>query len=246
MIYPYTFDNQFEKYIGQFMRVFGGFQTQDGVVRDGSNPPRRVPIVYGNMSRVVSSVLNNRDSFNSNMVPMMAVNMEGIEMDTNRKKPTSHIDSVAIERDGAKTGLTRLIGPPFIMSMSVAIYASSTTELFSILEQILLIFNPRIAIQVDNKSVNSDYITEITLKSIQPDFQYPMGINKELVMLSLNFEVPVRLRYPYGVDGGVVEQIVLNIFDESSDGIQTPLSSMVINGDDMMAGGSNVDTSTTD
>lgn len=231
MVYPYKFDNQFERYIGQFMRVFSGFQTQDGVIRDATNPPRRVPIVYGNMSRVVATVLQNRDSFNSNMVPMMAINLEGIEIDVQRKKPSAHIDSVAVERNAGNVGLRRLIGPPFIMNMSVSIYASSTTELFSILEQILLIFNPRITIQVDNKEANSDYITEISLRAIQPEFQYPMGTSKEVVMLTLNFEVPVRLRYPYDIENNVINSIALNIFQGSSEPFNIPLHNIVLHGE---------------
>lgn len=228
MLYPYIFNNQFEKYIAQFMRVFSGFQTKDGVIRDGVNAPRRVPVVYGNMSRVVSSILNKRDSFNANMVPMMAANLAGFDLDASRKKPSAHVDHVTINRDLQRVGLDRIIGPPFIMNMEVSIYASSTTEMFSILEQILLIFNPRVAIQVDNRSENSDYITEIELTGIQSEFQYPMGMSKEVIMLTLNFQVPVRLRYPYGIDGGVIESIRLNVFNESKDAVDIPIDSLII------------------
>lgn len=234
MIYPYTFDKQFEKYIGQFMRVFSGFQTKDGVVRNGVNEPRRVPVVYGNMSRVVADVLNKRDYLNNNMIPMMAVNMAGIQPDNERKRSSSHRDVVPVDSTTGthKVALERLIGPPFIMNMQVSIYASSMTEMFSILEQILLIFNPRLSIQVDNKVENSDYITEIFLKSIDPEFQHPMGTNKELVMLTLNFDVPIRLRYPYKVDDGLINSIVLQIFESSRNGFDTKIEDVILNGED--------------
>lgn len=226
MIYPYTFDNQFEKYIGQFMRVFSGFQTKDGVTRDGDDHLKRVPIVYGNMSRVVASVLNNRESFSSSVIPMMAANLASIEADDERKKPSAHHDSIAITKNDTKVALERLNGPPFNMNMELSIYASSTTEMFSIMEQILLIFNPRVSIQVDNKIANSDYITEISLTGIQPEIQYPMGQNKDIIMMTLTFKVPVRLRYPYATDGNVINEIMLNIFDDSAEGI--PIESMII------------------
>lgn len=220
MLYPFRFDKQFEKYIYQFMRVFSGFQTQDGVERDGSMNLKRVPVVYGNMSRVVSSVLNKRDSFNSNRIPLMAVNMRSLRPDAERKRASMHHDRVTVNKNNSKVGLERLIGPALVMNMDVSIYASSTTELFSILEQILLIFNPRVTIQTDNSLYNSDYITEITLEDISPDIQYPMGENKQVVMLDLSFSVPVRLRYPVGTDGAVVHQIIVNILEDSANNIE--------------------------
>lgn len=232
MLYPYRFDNQFEKYIAQFMRVFSGFQTQDGVERDGSYNLKRVPVAYGNMSRIVATVLNNRDSFNSNRIPMMSVHMNGVRPDSERKRASMHHDAMTVTKNATKVGLERLIGPSFIMNMSVDIYASSTTELFSILEQILLIFNPRIAIQVDDSIHNSDYITEITLEGISPDIQYPMGENKQVVMLGLEFSVPVRLRYPHGTTNNVINDIIVNILDDSSSNIEpVHIDSFVINGD---------------
>lgn len=231
MIYPYRFDDQFEKYIGQFMRVFSGFQTRDGVDRDGENKLRRIPIVYGNMSRITATILNKRDSFNANMIPMMAANLSGIQIDNERKKPASHLDAFVYKDEEGHKSLERTIGPPFIMDMELSIYASSLTEMFGLLEQILLIFNPRISIQVDNKSENSDYITEISLDNIQPEFQYPMGHNKEVIMITLNFSVPVRLRYPYNPEGSVIEDIITNIVELTRSGLKIPTESVVITGE---------------
>lgn len=213
MIYPYKYDKQFEKYIGQFMRVFNGFQTKDGVTRDGTDNLKRVPVVYGNMSRIVASVLQKRGTFQNNRIPMMAVNLQSIEIDAERKKSHQHIDSMMQNTDKA---FARLIGPPLNLNMELSIYASSTSELFSIVEQILLVFNPRVTIQVDNNVLNSDYISEISLESINKEIQYPMGTQEQVVMLSMNFKVPVRLRYPHETDAPIIKQIIANILTESA------------------------------
>lgn len=227
MLYPFRYAKQFERYIGQFMRVFSGFQTQDGVERDGSYHLKQVPVVYGGMSRIVASVIQKRGALQNNRIPVIAVHMEGLEIDNERKRNHHHIGSIPYD-DGTKNALKRIDGPAYNMRMSVSVYASSNSELFSILEQILLIFNPRVAIQIDNSIENSDYITEIILDDIQKDIQYPLGTEKQVVMMTLNFSVPVRLRYPYDREGSTIQQILLNILSESQEGIEEPIDRVVI------------------
>lgn len=237
-VYPYLYNKQIEKFTGQFMRVFSGFQTQDGVTRNQnsfgatSNPKTQVvPVVYGAMDRIVATVLQKRDSFQSNRVPMMAVNLSAIEPDAERKKSHRHIDSITYQdSDGTKRGVDRIIGPPFRLRYELTIYASSTSELLSILEQILLIFNPRITIQTDNNVFNSDYISEITLESISNEIQYPMGTNHQVVLTTLNFTVPVRLRYPYNPDASYIEEIRANVFSRTMEGIvdENPFETIVV------------------
>lgn len=234
MIYPYRYAAQFERYIGQFMRVFTGFQTRDGVERDGSYNQKRVPVVYGGMDRIVASVIQERGALKNNRIPIIAVNLEGIEMDPERKMSPNHIDTMPYDDDGVTNHYTRLIGPPFRMNMSVAIYASSTSEMFSIVEQILLIFNPRVTIYLDNNIINGDYITELTLESIQDEIQYPMGQNHRVVMQSMNFTVPVRLRYPHDGEAGVIEEIIANILIDSENSVEPiEFDQVIITGNDV-------------
>lgn len=216
VLYPYRKSDQFERYIGQFMRVFSGFQVRDGVARGGETLTKKVPVVYGNMSRIVASILTKRDHFTNTSLPFMAANLVGIEIDLNNRKSPHHQDTVSKYSIGSSNAVERLIGPAFILNMDLSIYASSSTELFGLLEQILLVFNPRVAIQVDTDADNSDYITEISLSTIQPEMQYPLSTNKETVMLTLGFTVPVRLRYPHDPNAAIIQQITLNLKEESS------------------------------
>jgi len=218
-LYPYRDTNQIERYISQFMRVFSGFQVRDGVERNGQFLTKRVPVVYGNMSRVVAHILKRGETFTNQRIPLFAVNMAGLEMDLAGRRPSSyHMDTVTTMRVNPEDPkqVDRLIGPAYIMNMEVSIYASSTKELFNILEQVLLIFNPRITINVDNSSYNSDYITQITLTGIQDEIQYPMGTDAKIVVATLGFSVPIRLRYPYSEDTAkLINEIHLNILDET-------------------------------
>lgn len=216
-VYPYRNGKQFERYVGQFARVFTGFQVKDGVARGGEVRTKVVPVVYGGMSRVVATILNKRSTNTTVSIPLIAVNMSGIQVDPDNRRTKHHKDLVSMHGIGKDATLERLIGPAFIMSMEASIYASSVVELFEILEQILLIFNPRVTIQTDTKATNADCITEITLRDIQPEIQYPIGDSDRTVMMTLTFDVPVRLIYPSEVDrDSLIHSIHGKIIDENS------------------------------
>lgn len=224
-VYPYRKGRQFERYIGQFARVFTGFQVQDGVTRGGELHTRTVPVVYGNMSRIVATVLNKRSRNTTASIPVIAVNMLGLQTDETNKRTPHHKDSISLHGTGRDAVMERLIGPQFIMSMEASIYASSMEELFEILEQILLIFNPRVTIQVDTNARNADCITDIILRDIQPEIQYPMSDNNRIVMLTMNFDVPVRLQYPSSITyDTLIKTIHGKIIDENSGEVLSELN----------------------
>lgn len=199
------------------MRVFSAFQVQDGInrtdARQDEGDLHAVPIVYGNMSRVIATHIQRKDSLSSNRIPLLAANLTTIQMDPENQRSKHHQENI-IRKDifDQEKNVTRIIGPAFNLNMELSIYASSTDELFQILEQILLIFNPRVTIQADTNILNSDFITEISLESIDNEITYPMGMQSQIVMQTLRFVVPGRLRYPYGTTGGIIDQIELDIF----------------------------------
>lgn len=214
-LYPYREGRQFERYISQFARIFKGFQydSGDGVIK-------RIPVVYGNMSRIVAGILSKNDVHQNNRLPIMAVNMSAVNLDATAKRPKHHIDAVsniAQPDPSLRKASERLIAPGFIMDMELSIYASSTTELFNILEQILLIFNPRITIKIDTNVASGNYLTEVSLESITPELQYPMGSEKNIIQLSLNFAMPIRLTYPHDLQDSIIQQINTNIVDDNND-----------------------------
>jgi hypothetical protein len=214
-LYPYRESKQFEKYISQFARIFKGFQydSGDGVIK-------RIPVVYGSMDRIVAGILSKNDVHQNNRLPIMAVNMTGINMDTTGRRPKHHIDSVPNIADpdtSTRKVSNRLIAPAFIMDMELSIYASSTVELFNIVEQILLIFNPRITIKVDTNASSGNYLTEVMLESIQNEIQYPMGAEKRIIQLGMTFSVPVRLNYPHDLQDTIIRQIHTNVIDDNND-----------------------------
>lgn len=212
--YEYRFNRQFERYVQQFMRAFSGYQVRQSST---TQTLHRVPVRYGTMERLIATVLQRRDSYTNTAIPLIAVNMTGITPNVERKVSHHHEENITLgDEPGQYTGARKINGPAFILEFDVSIYADSQTQMFEILEQILLVFNPRITIQVDNSVLNSDYITEIELQSINNEIQYPLGADQQVVMQSMTFNVPVRLHYPHYEGGGVIEEIRARIFDNTN------------------------------
>jgi hypothetical protein len=201
------------------MRALSGFQTADGVERDGTRNLKRVPVLYGNMSRITAHMLKKGDKYLNNKIPVIGVNLESIQQDPEARRNQHFVESFTTTRTNPSNPklIERMMGPPFTLNLSAAIYASSTVELFDIVEQILLVFNPRITIQVDVRAINADYLTDITLTAINSELQYPLGMDQQVVVYSLEFAIPVRLRYPANVDdhANIIQQIRWRIFEES-------------------------------
>ncbi|WGH49810.1 hypothetical protein [Alishewanella phage vB_AspM_Slickus01] len=214
MLYPYRKSEQIERYIGQFIRVFSGFQ----IPTSSTNATlKRIPIVYSTMDRVTASLLNNRETFTNKKLPIMSVNMTNISNDPRRKLPNTHVDEISV----GDLFYDRLTGIPFILEMEVNIYADSTTQLLEIFENIVLLFHPRVAIQIDSHLTSNEYITEITLDSINPEIQYPLGQSERVVMMALSFNLPIVMRFPVGEKSEMIKTIKQRIMLDSAQTIPT-------------------------
>lgn len=228
-VYPIVYNRQFERYIGQFMRAISGLQIENGVERNGTKDPRRVPVVWMAMDRVIASLMSKRNDHQVNSkIPMIGVNMSGLaQVQDSRMNPywNEPIPKRRMETGVPHTAIQRLVGQQFVLTLDVSIYASSTSELFMILEQLLLIFNPRLVIQSDNDAINSDYITSITMDSIQPEITFPLGQGSQECVMNLGFSMPVRMRYPVDNNKAVIDKIVANVMFEGDD---RPIFSEVI------------------
>lgn len=212
-IYGYSYNSQFEQYIAMFLRIFSGFQIEKN--KDGEL--ERVPVIYGPQDRIVAKIQSNRRSFTNQKLPIISAVMTGLDRNEERKRATDYSGSTPLQfqEDGTYTTVQRLIGPPFKVSMDVSIMASSVQQMFEILEQILLIFNPRISIQKSDDLLDQNYNTEVALTGINDEINYPLGTDQKFVSITLNFEFDARLNYPKKFDGNIIEKIKTNIYDDT-------------------------------
>jgi hypothetical protein len=216
--YTYFYSGQLRTYIAQFLRIFSGFQTQDGVDRnsDGTNDYRAVTVHYGDIDRVMGSILQNQsESFVAQKLPIISGYMTGLSLDADRRQSKRHLENVAYPTSTTNVTSERLIGTPIKMNMDLYLYASNTNQLFQILEQILLLFNPTLDIQRSSNEIDWTYISKVELTAINNQQNFPVGMNRKMMIWGLSFAIDAWINFPSLTSTGVIESIITNIHDES-------------------------------
>lgn len=224
--YTYRYSGQFRKYISQFLRIFSGIQVEYAVDRnnDGVNDRETVHVYYGDMTRITARILNKHDSFPSAKLPLVAGSLQNIEMNQENKKAPYHTDNVPYTQASTSTRryIRRQMGVPYRMSMQLDIYASNTNQMFQIMEQILLLFNPRLTIQRSDEMVDWNYLTQVELTSIDNQVNDPLGTDRQIVTQSLSFEFDIMLDFPYEDSTNIIKEVITNVYDDTiiPDGIK--------------------------
>lgn len=217
--YTYRYSGQFRRYISQFLRIFSGLQVQYDVDRnkDGTNDFKTVKVYYGDMSRIVAKVLQKHSSFPATTLPLLAGYMQGLEIAQQNKKAPYHTDSVSYTQTSTNTPqyMKRQMGVFYTIQMGLDIYASNMDQLFQILEQVLLLFNPRLTIQKSSDIFDWSYLTQVELTGINNEINYPMGNDAQVVMMSLEFSFDAMLNFPYLDNTNIIKNVLINVKDDT-------------------------------
>jgi len=219
--YTFNYQGAFKKYITQFMRLFSGFQVQFNrdSDNDGNKDLKQCPVYYGNMDRITANVLKGDGISSAVSLPIMSAALVGIELNPEQRRSNYHEENVARIRasDGQQVVNRKVMGTPYKIAMDLSIYASSTDQVFQLLEQIMIMFNPKLAIQKSDNLLDWTYIQEIELVAVNQETNIPTGIDDRMIIWSLSFLIDVWLDYPSIEDTGIIEQIITTIKDDTYD-----------------------------
>jgi hypothetical protein len=236
----YFYDGQIRRYVTQFMRIFIGFKYQAG---DGSQ--QSAPVLYGDMTRQVASIIRENSENKLPSVPRIACYITGIEMDTNRLADASFVSKVNIRerrytedddgmRDyqnvqGGNYTVERLMPTPFTLSMKADIWTSNTDQKLQFFEQIMVLFNPSLEIQTTDNYLDWTSLSVVNIKNLQfSSRSIPQGVDSEIDIMSMEFSMPIWISPPAKVKKlGVVRSVISNIFTEDGDLVN--LESLVYN-----------------
>jgi len=225
----YFYDGQIRRYVTQFMRVFIGFKYKTG---DGTL--RHVPVMYGDMTRQVASIIKDNSENKMSTVPRIACYISGLEMDTTRLADASFVSKLHIKErawdetngevnyknyQGAGYTVERLMPTPFKLSMKADIWTSNTDQKLQLMEQILVLFNPSLEIQTTDNYIDWTSLSVIDLATLNFSSRtIPQGNDSEIDICSVEFKMPIYISPPAKVKKlGVIRNIVANVFGETGD-----------------------------
>jgi hypothetical protein len=236
----FFYDGQIRRYVTQFMRIFIGFKYQAG---DGEL--RSVPVNYGDMSRQVAAIIKENSENKLPSVPKIACYITGIDLDRSRLGDATHVSKVHVRErayefddagepvyenyQGAGYTVERLMPTPFLLTMRADIWSSNTDQKLQLFEQIAVLFNPSLEVQTTDNYIDWTSLSVVNLKATNfTSRTIPAGIESEIDICTLDFEMPIWISPPVKVKKlGVVQNIIMNMF--SDDGNLKPLSELAFN-----------------
>jgi hypothetical protein len=188
-------------------------QVQTGKGADGNTEMLHVPIHYASQDRVVSWINSRFTQNHSFSLPMLSTYMTGIELTPERRKGVGTVDrKVFLPKNGVFPSdlsvMRRVMPIPYDLTMEVYAYASNTDQAFQIAEQILMLFDPMIQIQKNDKQADWTKITQVELVGIGNEETVPIGTEKRAIIWNYQFRLPIWLTPPVDVRNQVVESII--------------------------------------
>ena len=227
----FFYDGQIRRYVTQFMRVFIGFKYQAG---DGEE--RLVPVMYGDLTKQVASIIKDNSENKMPTVPRIACYITGLELDTSRLADSTFVskmqvrertyETVAGQRvygneQGAGYTVERLMPTPFKLRVKADIWTSNTDQKLQLLEQILILFNPSLEVQTTDNYIDWTSLSVIYLNSTNFSSRtIPQGSSEDIDIASLEFEMPIYITPPAKVKKlGVVRAVVQNMFNNTGDAV---------------------------
>ena len=227
----FFYDGQIRRYVTQFMRVFIGFKYQAG---DGEE--RLVPVMYGDLSKQVASIIKENSENKMPTVPRISCYITGLELDTSRLADSTFVSKMQVRErtyadvngqrvygneQGAGYTVERLMPTPFKLKVKADIWTSNTDQKLQLLEQILILFNPSLEVQTTDNYIDWTSLSVIYLSSTSFSSRtIPQGGSEDIDVASLEFEMPIYITPPAKVKKlGVVRAVVQNMFNNTGDAV---------------------------
>lgn len=224
----FFYDQQIRRYIIQFIRMVSNFQVEFGKDRNSVVALQRVPVVYGDSSRQVASIIQQNSENVLNAVPAMAVYVSGLSYDRERVQNPTYVGKLNLREryynpetgqmsttQGDVLTVERLMPVPYKLTLKLDIWTSNTEQKLQLLEQLCTLFNPALEIQSTDNYIDWTSITYVLLTDLTWSSRtVPVGTETPIDVATLTFELPIFISAPALVKKlGVVQKIIASIFD---------------------------------
>lgn len=218
MINSYYYNEQFKRSITQFSTIFAGLEVMTGVREDGNRYALPVPVRYGSIDRVVAAITNGFTQNKMMTLPVMSSYLLQVDLAPHRRKGVGLTERKTVMPQGGVYPqdlkvMERYMPIPYDMTFELAIYSSNMDQMFQILEQILIVFDPTLQIQTNDSPYDWSRQTNVELLSVQQEENYPIGTEKRMIVWTLNFKMETWISPPMDLKDNLVKKIVMRFGD---------------------------------
>jgi len=223
----FFYDNQIRRFLIQFAKIFSNWSVTFGKDPNGNDILVRVPIMYGDQSRQVSTVIANNTASNLPSAPMITYYISGLDYNQKWTTDPTFVDQLQVRQrqynedtgnyettQGQAFSIQRLMPVPYTLKVNVDFWTSNYNQKLQLIEQLGTLFNPALEIQstdnfIDWTSLSSVFQDGLTFTSRT----IPMGTNNPIDVMTWKFYMPIWLSTPAKLlKMGVIEKIILSIY----------------------------------
>ena len=219
------YDRQIRRYLTQIIRMLSGF-----TYKDGKSNLVQVPVMYGDLTRQVGSIIRDNSENKIPSAPRMSVYITELAMDTSRLSDSSYVNKINIReravdangveylrKDGKNYTVERLMPTPYDLTVNVDIWTTNTDQKLQLIEQILMLFNPSLEIQTTDNYVDWTSLSVVNLENVTwSSRSIPTGTESEIDVSTLTFKTPIYISPPAKVKKlGVIQNIITAIFADN-------------------------------
>jgi hypothetical protein len=220
----FFYDNQIERYLLQFMRIFSDISVKTGPDENGTYELKRIPIVNGQMSRHIAAIIKGNSENTLIPTPLFSAYIKDIDLNPKRRQDPSHVSPVSrTEREftngaytqnaGNKIMVERHMPVPYDITFALDVLVSNQQSKLQILEQILTIFNPALQLQQNSNAIDWSRLFEVELTKVNwTNNNIPIGADDGKEIASLTFMSQIWINPPAKVkQTRRITQIVNNV-----------------------------------
>ena len=227
----FFYDKQVRRFLQQVIAVFSNFSVEFGKDEDGNKALYRVPVRYGDPTRMASSILKDNSENKLSSVPVMTAYITSLEYDRERTQDPTFVSKMQVRerrvdttnntlsiQQGNSFTVERLMPVPYELNVNIDVWTSNTEQKLQILEQILPLFNPDLEIQstdnfIDWTSLSYIHLDQVTWSSRS----IPVGTDDIIDVATMSFYIPIWLSAPAKIKKmGVIQTIINSIYDANT------------------------------
>ena len=223
----FFYDNQIRRFLIQFARIFSNWYVTKGKDPAGNDIIVRVPIMYGDASRMAATQIAGNTPSSLPSAPMITYYISGLEYDQKRTQDPFFIDKLNVRQrtydaetqqfqttQGQAFTIERVMPVPYTLRINVDVWTTNYQQKLQIIEQLGVLFNPSMELQstdnfVDWTSLSVVYQDGLTFSSKT----IPQGTGNPIEVLTWKFYMPIWISSAAKIKKlGVIHKIIASIF----------------------------------
>lgn len=223
----FFYDNQIRRFLLQFAKIFSNWYVTNGKDPNGNDILIRVPVMYGDQSRQVSTVIANNSASNLPAAPIITYWISGLEYDQRRTQEPFFVEKVNVRQRAYNTDtqtyedtqgqaftVERLMPVPYTLRMQVDFWTTNYNQKLQLIEQLGTIFNPSLEIQSTDNFVDWTSLTVVYQDGLNfSSRSIPVGTGNPIDVLSWKFYMPIWISTSSKLKKmGVIHKIIASIY----------------------------------